>query len=274
MAGFDHERLLNALLPFVLRAAEAIMQHRAAGVSAEWKRDGSPVSAADREAESILVEGLGRTAPDIPVVAEESSGAAAPAACGPLFFLVDPLDGTRDYLAGGDEFTINVGLIENRMPVFGIVYAPAIGRLFATRASGHAIEVRVEPATRPGEVNALGARPLVTRLPGPANLRAVASRSHRHPGLANVLSALGIGPARPVGSSLKFGLLAAGEADVYPRIGQTSAWDTAAGHAVLLSAGGLVTKLNGEPLQYPDREADWNNPPFIAWARPELARRL
>jgi 3'(2'), 5'-bisphosphate nucleotidase len=276
MAALDHHTLLRGLLPAVMTAAQAIMRHRAQGLLVERKADGSPVSAADREAESIILAGLAEVAPGVLVIAEEAIGSSAVSAPLPAsrFFLVDPLDGTKSYIAGLDDFTINIGLVENGAPVFGIVYAPALGRLFATADASTAIEARVELSLSSADLQQLESRRIRTRPPGSGNMQAVASRSHPSPGMERLLRDLGVSHVRRLGSSLKFCLVASGEADLYPRLGETSAWDTAAGHAVLLAAGGVVTTLDGDVLTYGTRGSDWNNPPFMAWAHSSLVRRL
>lgn len=269
----DHSDLATRLIPAVLAAGEALMKHRAAGVSPETKPDGSPVSAADREAEDIVVAALQTQAPSIPIIAEERVASGNIPSFSDRAFLVDALDGTREYIGGGDDFTVNVALVENGTPTFGLLLAPAIGRLFATLGPSHAAAA----ALAPGQLAAGNMPPLAdigTIEPETDALRILTSRSHRSPATDNFLAKFAGASVTGIGSSLKFGLIAAGEADIYPRFGPTSAWDIAAGHAILVAAGGRVTTLEGSTLRYLDRSGDFLNPPFIAWSRPSLVRAV
>jgi 3'(2'), 5'-bisphosphate nucleotidase len=219
------------------------------------KADESPVTAADQAAEAIILERLARAAPGVPVVAEEAAAAGATPQVAAQFFLVDPLDGTKEFIAGRDEFTVNIALIAQGAPVLGVVGAPALGRLFAGDVSRfQAFEIR---GGRDASPLALRARP---RPPG--GPVAVASRSHGSPETEAWLAAAGVAARVSIGSSLKFCLLAAGEADVYPRFGPTMEWDTAAGHAVVAAAGGEVCETDGRPLRY--GKPGFRNPSFIA----------
>jgi 3'(2'),5'-bisphosphate nucleotidase len=267
----DHGQLALRLVPAVLAAGAALLRHRAAGVSPEVKADGSPVSAADREAEDILVAALEAHASTIPVIAEERVAAGAAPSVSDRAFLVDALDGTREYLSGGDDFTVNIALVERGSPVFGLLLAPALGRLFATVGPARAASATFAPASLPaGQVPPL--QDIRTVEPATNALRILTSRSHRSSATEDFLAKFPGASVTGIGSSLKFGLIAAGEADVYPRFGPTSAWDIAAGHAILIAAGGCVTKRDGTPLQYLQRAGDFLNPHFIAWGRPELVR--
>jgi 3'(2'), 5'-bisphosphate nucleotidase len=246
--------LLTDLTPAVLKAGEVIMEIHRRGVVARTKSDGSPVSEADEAAEAILLAALAECAPDIAVVSEEN---AASHTIDPpqAFFLVDPIDGTREFLRadGNGAFTVNIGLVINRRPVFGIVHAPALGRFFAGIVGRGAWE------TTGGETRAIRVR----QVPEDGPL-AVASRSHRDPQTNGWLDEHGITNTIATGSSVKFGLLAAGEADVYPRFGPTMEWDTAAGEAVLRAAGGRVACLDGSDFAY--GKPEFRNTPFIACA--------
>ncbi|MFS0772657.1 3'(2'),5'-bisphosphate nucleotidase CysQ [Sphingomonas sp. 1P08PE] len=250
--GFDIERMIDP----VLAAGERTMLHRAAGVVADHKADASPVTIADREAEAILLAALAERCPAIPVVAEEEASAGRlPDAVGRWFFLVDPLDGTKEYVGGGTDFTVNVALIDGDAPVAGIVYAPARGRLWCGEVGRGAWQADVADGR-------VGARsPLKVRDCHGAPV-AVASRSHCTPATEAWLAATGCGQRVSVGSSLKFALIAAGEADVYPRPGPTMEWDTAAGDAILRAAGGRTLCLDGRPLTY--RKDRYFNPGFVA----------
>jgi 3'(2'), 5'-bisphosphate nucleotidase len=251
------EELIKELAEVARAAGAIIMRHYAIATPSRLKSDRSPVTAADEAAEEYILAALGRLAPGVPVLAEESASAGRlPDLSGDVFFVVDPLDGTREFLDRNGEFTVNIALVEATCPVAGVVYAPALDRLF--RGTGASAV----------EENAQGQRALHVRTPATGALRAVASRSHRDPQTEAFLARHAITDVVSAGSSLKFCLLAAGEADVYPRMGPTMEWDTAAGHAVLLAAGGRVTLEDGQtPLAYGKAADGFRNPNFIAWAR-------
>lgn len=254
----DRSALLAALVEAACEAGAAIQRHFDADVGHELKVDRSPVTAADREAEAILLAALARLDPATPVVAEEEAAAGRVPDVGARFWLVDPLDGTREFVRRGSDFTVNLGLIEDGAPTLGIVYASARGTLYVgDTARGEAwIERRVV-----GETVGSDRRLLRVRPPGAA-LDVVASRSHGDPRTDAYLAAFAVGTRVSVGSSLKFGLVAAGEADLYPRAGPTMEWDTAAGHAVLLAAGGRVSGEDGAPLRY--AKPGFRNGGFVA----------
>ncbi len=250
-AGFDIEQMIGP----VLAAGERTLVHRAAGVVADHKADDSPVTIADREAEAILLAALAARSA-IPVVAEEEAAAGrVPDVAGRWFFLVDPLDGTKEYVGGGTDFTVNVALVDGDAPAAGIVYAPARGRLWCGevgRGAWAADVVDGVVGTRvPLQVRACSGSPV-----------AVASKSHCTPATEAWLAATGCGARVSVGSSLKFALIAEGQADVYPRPGPTMEWDTAAGDAILRAAGGRTLCLDGRPLTY--RKDRYFNPGFVA----------
>ena len=249
MSGTPSFRLLT-LVRIVRAAGEVVMRHYEAGVEARVKSDRSPVTDADEEAEKLILAALAREFPGVPVVAEEETAAGRVAQVGARFFLVDPVDGTKEFVKRGGEFTVNIGEIVDGKPVAGVVMAPAIGRLFAGDENG-AFEFHGDEA-----------RPIVARVPAEDGLVAVASRSHPDPKPDEYLKSLKIKGLTNAGSSLKFCLVAAGEADIYPRAGQTCEWDTAAGHAVLAAAGGDVTTWEGAPFTY--GKPKFLNGPFIA----------
>jgi 3'(2'), 5'-bisphosphate nucleotidase len=269
MQAKDIHFLAEGLLPAALAAARLQLTHRAAGVTATTKADGSPVTVADQESEAIILAALARLAPGVPVVSEEADAAGETPAVGASFFLVDPLDGTKPYLRGEPHFTINIALIEDRSPVLGLVYAPALEDLWVTTGPRQAAAARLAPSSAPGSLADCGLLPLRTRAPSPDRLSALLSQRHLDKATERFLEGYRIAERRAVSSSLKFGLLARGEADVYPRAGPTSEWDTAAGHAVLTAAGGCVTTLDGEPLLY--GKPRFRNPGFVAWGRGPLA---
>jgi 3'(2'), 5'-bisphosphate nucleotidase len=268
----EYRHLVEALLPSVLAAGRIEMRHFAAGVEVQTKADTTPVTIADHEAEEVLTEGLDRAAPGIPVIAEEAVAAGRVPATQDAFFLVDPLDGTRAFIKGSPEFTINIGLIVDRQPVFGIIYAPALDQLYATIGPHEAFEANISTEDKGIDLGKCALTRLATRQPDPQALVAFASRTHASQSTDEFLQRLPIAEKRKASSSLKFCLIARGEADLYARLGQTSEWDTAAGQAILVAAGGSVTTLDGCSLLYGKKEAGYANPHFIAWARDPLLR--
>jgi 3'(2'), 5'-bisphosphate nucleotidase len=258
----ESNALLQSLIYTAQRAGGAIMAVYATDFAVQDKADASPVTAADEAAEKIILADLAAIAPGIPVVAEESVAAGKVPVIADRFFLVDPLDGTREFISRRDEFTVNVALIEQGEPVLGVVFAPARHELYwgdvRLRKAGR---IEADPdGTMPSMGTAISARPT----PG-SGLTAVASRSHRTPETDQFLANYSVAEFRSIGSSLKFCLVAAGEADIYPRLGPTMEWDTAAGHAVLSAAGGRVTTLEGEPFRY--GKPGFRNGNFVAWGR-------
>ena len=252
--------LLPGLLEIAQSAGEAIMSIYASGAKARLKDDATPVTEADITAENVILAGLAKLAPGVPVVSEESVAAGYVPALKDRFFLVDPLDGTREFLSRNGEFTVNIALIERTMPALGVVFAPALPRLFwAERGIG-----AFEAAATSTSGGIPDARRLMAVTVPARNLRVVASRSHRDSLTENWIRNCDTGRLVFAGSSLKFCVIAAGEADVYPRFGRTMEWDTAAGHAVLLAAGGKVLTEGETPLTYGKVEAGFANPAFIA----------
>jgi 3'(2'), 5'-bisphosphate nucleotidase len=268
MQAKDFEFLANSLMSVALAAARVQMAHFAAGVVAKTKADKSPVTVADQESEEIILEGLARAAPGVAVVSEEAAAAGHIPAVSGTFFLVDPLDGTKPFIRREPHFTINIGLIEDRSPVFGLVYAPAIEDFYVTVRPGQACAVRLPPSSEACTLAACGLEPLRTRVPDPNGLGALVSQTNLDKATQRFLDRYAIVERRAVSSSLKFGLMARGEADVYPRAGGTSEWDTAAGHAVLAAAGGTVTAFDGGPLLY--GKPGFRNEGFVAWGRTPL----
>lgn len=267
MPANEHARLASALLPAVLAAGAIEMRYYRHGCPVEAKADHSPVTAADREAEVVLVAAIEAAMPGVPIVAEEAVAAGHIPTCGTDYFLVDPLDGTREFIAQRGEFTVNIALVRNGAPVFGIVYAPARDELYVTLASDAAAMTKIAPREGPVALDAIGLQTIRTRAPDTAALSALVSRSHATPETESFLSRFAIAERSDAGSSLKFCLIARGVADIYPRFGPTNAWDTAAGHAVLVAAGGSVTTLDGKPLKYAPNV--FSNPNFVAWGSPQ-----
>lgn len=267
MSVRDHQTLAAALYPAVMEAGRVEMGHFHGGVAVETKSDKSPVTAADREAEAIIVAALSNIAPDITVVAEEAVAAGHVPQRANRFFLVDALDGTRLFIRGKPEFSVNIGLVDNGKPVFGLIYVPPTGDLFVTTGDGIAVRAHAPCGLSTArDFSDLESVKLQTREPDPANLTAFNSQTAGGAS-ASLLSALNVRHATPVGSSLKFCLIAAGEGDLYARLGETSEWDTAAGQAILEAAGGCVTTLDGMPLTYGKAAGTYRNPHFVAWAR-------
>jgi 3'(2'), 5'-bisphosphate nucleotidase len=252
-----------------LAAGPAVMEEYDRGCEVASKADGSPVTSADQRAEAIICEYLTRLVPLTPLCAEEAMAAGAQPQVAERFLLVDPLDGTREFLAGNGEFTINVGLVELGVPIAGAVYAPAIGRLWVGGETAFACEVRLGGAP-PDE----GSQRRIQSRRAPSRLVAFASRSHLDPHSDAFLKGLPIGETRFAGSSLKFCLIAEGLGDVYPRFAPTMEWDTAAGDAVLRAAGGAVLDPSGRPLVYGKTESDLRNGSFIAWGDPTAAKQF
>jgi 3'(2'), 5'-bisphosphate nucleotidase len=263
-ADFDFARAASALTDAAARAGAAIMRRYREGHHVALKDDASPVTCADTESESVILAALQRLHPEIPVVSEEAAGDRK-AALGPRFFLVDPLDGTKEFINKRSDFTVNIALIVDGAPRFGLVYAPARALLAVTIADGVGVEAEFEPSEHGAELAKLDCRPLRVRAPDPEGLVAVVSHSHLDGATEYFLSKHSIAKRSSAGSSLKFLLVARGEADVYPRFGPTMEWDTAAGQAVLIAAGGSVVDADGTPLRYGKTETGLLNPSFIAW---------
>lgn len=265
--AFDHLLLAQALLRPVLDAGAVEMGYYHGGVAVESKADDSPVTAADREAEAILLAGLAAYAPGVPVIAEESVAEGRVPTIGRAFFLVDPLDGTREFINKRGEFTVNVALIVDGAPRFGIVYAPAINELYVTLGAKRCGFARIAPDSPARTLADAGFSDVATREPAHDGIAAVASRSHLTPETEVVLARFAVKDRRDAGSSLKFCLLARGDADLYPRLGPTMEWDIAAGHAVLEAAGGGVVDLEGRPLRYGKTADGYKSRHFIAFGR-------
>ena len=244
--------LLESLLPVARAAGEEILQVYATEFEVRDKDDASPVTEADERAEALILPELTALTPDVPIVSEEAAAAGVLPEAGSRFWLVDPLDGTKEFVSRNGEFTVNIALVEDGRPVLGVVLCPALGRLYAG-AVGEGAFVEDEE----------GRREIACRRPPADGLTIVSSRSH---GDADALEAFLAGrpvaSSVPAGSSLKFCLVAAGEADLYPRLGRTMEWDTAAGHAVVSAAGGRVSAVGGGELGY--GKPGFENPHFVA----------
>ncbi|MBY0225189.1 MAG: 3'(2'),5'-bisphosphate nucleotidase CysQ [Hyphomicrobium sp.] len=262
----SHARLAGALLPSLAEAARVILSTREQGLVVDRKSDNSPVTEADHRAEAILTRAINDILPGLPIVAEESSAAGSAPPIGTTFFLLDPLDGTRDYCAGRDDFTINVGLVDEGRPVFGLIYAPAPRELYLTSAPGEAVAASFD-CTSPRALSDLDSQIVHVRTGQTGRLSALVSRREAGPEFDDRLQKLGVISRTPMSSAIKFGRLVRGDADVYPRFGPTCEWDTAAGQAIVEAAGGTVTALDGSPMIYGKSAAKFLNGPFVARGR-------
>ena len=256
----DHERLERVMRSLALEAGAAILEiYGAADHGARAKADDSPVTAADEAADRLISAGLRAEFPDLPLVTEEQADSHA--ACGTTFLIVDPLDGTKEFVQRRGDFTVNIAYVEDGVPLRGVVYAPAKGRLFYTTADGRAVE-------ETGDLSIDGAgeqRPITVSVPDNRGLMVVASKSHRDAATDDYIARYAVRDMTSAGSSLKFCLVATGEADLYPRLGRTMEWDTAAGDAVLRAAGGEVVRFDDHAaLTY--GKPGFENPFFIAHA--------
>jgi 3'(2'), 5'-bisphosphate nucleotidase len=243
MSELDESQLLEVMVVTARAAGAEILKLVQAGFEIETKSDQSPVTICDRAAEKIILRALAAAAPAVPVVAEEEVAAGRIPAHDDTYFLVDPLDGTKEFIRGGEDYTVNIGLIANGQPKLGVVYQPAIDKLWGglVGASGNGFAFVEEGGDR---------RPIHVRPLGKQRA-AIASKSHYNQATDDYLAeAIGLCDHVAVGSSLKFCVVAEGKADIYPRLSPTSEWDTAAGHAVLVAAGGRVDGLDGRPLAY------------------------
>ena len=251
--------LLPAVCDIARAAGAAIMSVYATDFSSKRKDDGSPVTEADTAAEAIILPALRKQTPNTPIVSEEHMAESdAPDISRGTFWLVDPLDGTREFLKRNDEFTVNIGLLHDFEPVFGVLYAPALDTMFFGAGAGTAMR----------SVGGSDAQPISCRDVSSSGIDVLVSRSHsRNERLDDYLADKNVRERLPCGSALKFGVLAAGEADLYPRFGPTSEWDTAAGHAIVLAAGGDIETFDGKPFAYGKVEKKFLNPGFVAFGR-------
>lgn len=256
----DLDEMMVTLRRLALEAGDAIMEiYGSDDFDIRSKSDDSPVTAADDAADALISTGLKSAFPDAALVTEEQSATHQQNVSD--FFIVDPLDGTKEFVHRRGDFTVNIAWVEGGVPVRGIVYAPAKGRLFWTQADG----TTVEEAGR-FDKNSIGScTPLRVATPDMAGLMVVASKSHRDQATDDYIGKYSVKDMRSAGSSLKFCLVATGEADLYPRLGRTMEWDTAAGHAVLAGAGGEVVRFGDHtPLRY--GKSGFENPFFVAYA--------
>jgi 3'(2'), 5'-bisphosphate nucleotidase len=259
--------LIEPLTDLVARAGAAILAVNRRTMTSGGKADGSPVTEADLAADHVIAEGLARLIPEVQTLSEERSHLAK-LPCSSSFFLIDPLDGTKEFLAGRDEFTVNLALVTDGMPLLGIVGAPAL-RLIWRGLVGRG----AERLTITGGAGARSAEPIHTRSFPPRGSRWIAAVSRSH-GDSRTEAFIGSRPGavrRVAGSAIKFCRVAEGGADIYPRLAPTCEWDVAAGHAVLTAAGGRVTDSTGAALRFGAGRADFIVPEFIAWGDPAAA---
>ena len=232
---------LDAIIAIARRASTVIMDYYDGKIAVDEKADGSPVTAADLAADALIVPALQALTPDIPVVSEESVDAGdIPDVSGGTFWLVDPLDGTKEYINRNGDFTVNIGLIIDNAPALGVLLTPVNGLAWAGIVGGEAFEEATDGSRRA----------IAVRAAAPSALTVVASRSHRSQELEDYIAARSVKESISRGSALKFCLVASGEADLYPRTGPTMEWDTAAGHAILLAAGGSMEMFEGGAFRY------------------------
>lgn len=259
------QALIAALTALVAEGSAAICDIRSGCAAVRLKADNSPVTDADEAAEAVILKGLAMLMPGVPVISEEQASTREGARGAALFVLVDPLDGTREFVAGRDEFTVNLAIVADGVPVLGFIAAPALGLLWRGVASCGAQRMACnDPAS---------AVPIASRAWPASGARALVSRSHLDAASMALLDRFGPLDRAPCGSSLKFCRLAEGTADIYPRLAPTSEWDIAAGHALLAAAGGAVTAPDGRALSY-GMAADLRVPGFVACGDPAAHARL
>jgi 3'(2'), 5'-bisphosphate nucleotidase len=263
--SLNYQAIAEDFAELALAAGAAVMLFYNNDSHAREKGDTSPVCDADLAGEAIILAGLAARLPDLPVVSEEAAAAGAKSTCDDTFILVDPVDGTREFLAGKGEFTVNIGLIVRGEPKVGVVYAPALEQMWL--AGDYPVVFSVAPG---GKLPPPEARTRIkVRKQDDEGLVALTSWSHTDPRTSAFLDHLHVRERRMIGSSLKFCAVADGSADIYPRFGATMEWDTAAGDAILRAAGGIVLDRDGQPLRYGKAAAKYMNSSFVAWADPD-----
>ena len=256
--------LNSVLVPLAVRAGALIMDIYHADFDVTHKADASPVTEADQRAEHEILNGLAKHWPALPVVAEEQAARGEVPEGGACFFLVDPLDGTKEFIAKRDEFTVNIALVHKGMPVYGVIFAPALGALYVTLSETKVGRVTIPYPFEISCFSDLEFEEIQVRKWDQTALTAVASRSHIDEHTQRFLTQNNVVSTVSSGSSLKFCMVAEGKADLYPRFGPTMEWDTAAGHGILLAAGGAVIDIHGQPFCYGKFAADYRNEGFVA----------
>jgi 3'(2'), 5'-bisphosphate nucleotidase len=267
---FSDPHLLDALTAIVSRAGAAILAAGAAP-ALRLKADQSPVTAADEAAEAAILQDLAHVLPGVPVISEEAVARGEIPALGATFILVDPLDGTREFIAGRPEYTVNIGIIVDATPVLGVIMAPPLGLIWRGVKGKGAERLRLPAGAEPGA--GMERVAIRTRRAPSGGLVATLSRSYRDPDTNAFVDRLPASKRLTCGSSVKFCWLAEGTADVYPRLKPPMQWDIAAGHAILAAAGGTMIQPNGTPLRYGEMDGGFRACPFIAWGDPDAARR-
>ncbi len=261
------EDLAQSILPIAQRAGAVILDIYHSNPNTRYKADKSPVTDADHASEDLILDALSKLFPDIPVVAEESLAAGNIPDVQRYFFLVDPLDGTKEFIKKNGEFTVNIALVEAGIPIFGLVYAPDKADCYITLARNIAARCNLLADFNPSQDQKFDFQNLTGEAQEQRPTTAIVSRSHQTPETESFLIDLGNPQRLLLGSSLKFGVIARGDADVYPRFGRTNEWDTAAGHALLNATGGCVLAGDGGPFLYGKKDQSFLNPPFVAWRR-------
>lgn len=255
----ERTKLLAGLIAAAAEAGTKIREMAATGIVARSKADASPVTDADEAAEAIIEKHLHALLPGVPMIGEEAVAGGANKKPGSTFFLVDPIDGTREFIAKRSEYTVNIGLLIDGTPALGVIYAPALAELYAGGANG-AVRLALSPGAKPDGV---AQSPIRVRTPGKSLVAAV-SHSHLDSGTQGWLKKRNVAETMKIGSSIKFCRVAEGKVDVYPRLAPVSEWDIAAGHAILMAAGGSVRTPEGYPLHYGKKQEDYEVPNFIA----------
>ena len=254
---------MGPLCQMALDAGALIMQHYKNGVAEETKADKSPVTQADRDAEHLLTARLKELTPGVQIIGEEACSEEMPQHMEGLFYLLDPLDGTRDFVAKRNNFTVNIGLVAGDAPIAGVIYAPVHEKLYFS-GSQSAFRLAIAPD---GDLDISQAQAIRANEIAPDGIKVIASRSHRDEKTDQMIASLNVSDTIQAASSYKFCLVADGTADFYPRFGRTMEWDTAAGQAILEAAGGVVTDEDGTRLSYGKLQRGLDNPSFIAAAR-------
>jgi 3'(2'), 5'-bisphosphate nucleotidase len=268
----DAAGLLDEVTTIVSRAAAAILAVRSGALATRLKPDRSPVTAADEAAEAVIIAGLSRLAPGLPIVSEEAASHTPPGNLGDSFALVDPLDGTREFLERRDEFTVNLAFVYQRQPVLGVISAPSSGLIWRAVAGRGAERMQLAPGAPVSAARErIEIRPRAW--PGGPSVAAV-SRSHLDPRTADLLARLAPVERIASGSSIKLCWIAEGSADLYPRLAPTREWDIAAGHAIVAAAGGTMAAPDGKALHYGGAATGFLVPGFIAWGDPSVPARL
>jgi len=265
------DSLLDSLTDIIARASAATLATSFAEVERRTKDDLSPVTAADEASEAIIVDGIKRLLPGIPVVAEESVARLAATSLEPSFVSVDPLDGTKEFLAGRDEYTVNIAIVTHGVPIAGLITAPK-KRLLWRGVTGIRAE-RLQITFDGAKARAHTSSPIHTRK-APKELTVATSRSHLDKDSENFLTRLVVKERFPCGSSVKLCFIAQGDVDIYPRLAPTHEWDIAAGLAILTAAGGTVTAANGGAIRFGQMAQNFLIPGFIAWGDPALAATI